>query len=200
MNDAPRETKRATELLRRWQAEDDRDALDELLREEVAAVAARLRARGRGMLRPSVSASDLAQEAVFRLLRLEEAPEFADAGALRAYLWTAAWRLLVNKAQGRARDPVRIDAQQSQEFALAMPGAGGLSQAERADQAQAMAVVLNLLREEDREVLESIYFRQEAIEAYAQRHAIARAAADMRLSRARRRLAEKLADWSDLVT
>jgi len=199
MNDVPLDAQRAAELLRRWQDDDDHDALDELLRQEVAAVSARLRAKGRGMLRPSVSASDLAQEAVFRLLRLEEAPEFADPSALRAYLWTAAWRLLVNKARGRGRDPLRLDAQQSREFALAMPGAGGLSQAERADQAQAMEVLLNLLRVEDREVLESIYFRHEAIEAYATRHGIARSAADMRLSRARRKLAEKMADWADIV-
>jgi DNA-directed RNA polymerase specialized sigma24 family protein len=62
-----------------------------------------------------------------------------------------------------------------------------------------MEVLLNLLRVEDREVLESIYFRHEAIEAYATRHGIARSAADMRLSRARRKLAEKMADWADVV-
>ena len=63
-------------LLERWQQGGDVDALDELLRNEVQALAVRLRSRGRGMLRPSTSASDLAQEAVLRMLNLEHAPEF----------------------------------------------------------------------------------------------------------------------------
>src|SRR5262245_47383993 len=82
---------------RRWQASADVDRLDVLLRTEVQALAARLRSRGRGLMRPSTSASDLAQEAVLRMLDLDEAPQFEHPGQLRAYLWTAAWRLLLNR-------------------------------------------------------------------------------------------------------
>lgn len=190
---------RAAELMRRWQDHDDLDALDELLRVEVAVIAARLRAKGRNMLRPSVSASDLAQEAVFRMLRLEDAPEFHEPGQLRAYLWTAAWRLLLNRGRARGRSMVAISQAQSQDMALAMPGGGGVSQAERNEQAAALSVVMNLLRDEDREVLEAVYFRHEAVEAWAERAGLSRAAADMRLTRARRRLAEKMVDWADVV-
>jgi RNA polymerase sigma factor (sigma-70 family) len=198
MSDMELDPERAAQLLQRWQDHNDIEALDELLRVEVAVIAARLRAKGRNMLRPSVSASDLAQEAVFRLLRLEDAPEFNEPGQLRAYLWTAAWRLLLNRGQARGRSMVAISHAQSQDMAFALPG-GGVSQAERNEQAAALSVLLNLMRDEDREALESIYFRHETVEAYAERHGIARTAADMRLSRARRRLAEKMIDWADVV-
>ena len=74
MTEADPSPDRSMQLLKRWQEEGDVDALDELLRIEVQEIAARLRNRARGMLRPSTSASDLAQEAVFRMLRLEETP------------------------------------------------------------------------------------------------------------------------------
>jgi RNA polymerase sigma factor (sigma-70 family) len=199
MTDIELDPERAAQLLQRWQDHNDLDALDELLRVEVTVIAARLRAKGRNMMRPSVSASDLAQEAVFRLLRLDEAPEFSEPGQLRAYLWTAAWRLLLNRGQARGRSMVALSHAQSQDMAFALPGGGGVSQAERNEQAAALSVLLNLMRDEDREALESIYFRHETVEAYAERHGIARTAADMRLSRARRRLAEKMIDWADVV-
>jgi RNA polymerase sigma-70 factor (ECF subfamily) len=189
----------AQRLLERWQLEGDVDALDELLRSEVSALAARLRNRGRGLLSPSVSASDLAQEAVFRMLRLEEAPEFKDERELRAYLWTAAWRLLINRGRTRGRSAVPLSQAQSGDMGLALTGGGGTSEAERADQSAALNVVMSLLRDEDREVLELVYFQHLELEQAAQRLGIQRAAAEMRLSRARRRLAEKMVGWADVV-
>lgn len=186
-------------LLKRWQESGDVDALDELLRNEVRALAARLRARGRGMLHASASASDLAQEAVLRLLRLEDAPVFEDAGALRAYLWTAAWRLLINRGQARGRSMMTLSGARSGDMGLVLPGGGGASAAEREDQNAALNVVMNLLRDEDREVLELVYFRHLEIEQVAQQLGIQRSAADMRLSRARRRLAEKMVGWAEIV-
>jgi hypothetical protein len=50
----------ANDLPRRWREHDDVDALDQLPRGEVELPAQRLRTRGRGRFRPSVSASDLA--------------------------------------------------------------------------------------------------------------------------------------------
>jgi len=189
----------AGELLARWQQDGDVEALDLLLRSEVEALAARLRARARGMLRPSMSASDLAQEAVFRMLRLEEPPEFDEPLQLRAYLWKAAWGLLVNRGQARGRPFVPLSQAESQELAVAISGADGARAAEREDQATALNVILNLMRMEDREVLELVYFQHLPIEAVAERLGVQRAAVDMRLSRARRRMAEKMIGWADVV-
>lgn len=187
------------ELLQRWQQDGDVDALDALLRIEVGELAERLRGRGRGMLRPSRSASDLAQEAVLRMLRLDVTPEFKDPSELRAYLWTSAWRLMINRRQARGHSAVPLSQAQSGDLGLVLAGGGGVSEAERADQNAALNVVMNLLRDEDREVLELAYFQHLGIEELAQRLGIQRPAAEMRLSRARRRLAEKMVGWSDLV-
>jgi RNA polymerase sigma factor (sigma-70 family) len=189
----------ALRLIERWQQAGDVDALDELLRIEVRALAVRLRSRGRGMLRPSASASDLAQEAVLRMLDLEDPPEFKDPRELRAYLWTAAWRLLLNRGRARGRSAVPLSRAPSADAGLVLEGGGGVSAAERAERHAALDVVMNLLRDEDREVLELVYFRHLDIERAAQELGVQRAAAEMRLSRARRRLAEKMVGWSDVV-
>jgi len=60
-------------------------------------------------------------------------------------------------------------------------------------------VVMNLLRDEDREVLELVYFRHLDVESAAKELGLQRGAAEMRLSRARRRLAEKMLSWADVV-
>lgn len=189
----------SVQLLQRWQQDGDVDALDLLLRSEVQALAVRLRNRGRGILRPSTSASDLAQEAVLRMLQLEDAPEFKDPRELRAYLWTAAWRLLLNRGRARGHSALPLSRAPSADAGLVLAGGGGVSEAERAEQHTALNVVLNLLRDEDREILELVYFQQLDVERVAQQLGLQRAAAEMRLSRARRRLAEKMVGWSDIV-
>ena len=199
MNDPGPLPDAAARLLQRWQQQGDVDALDELLRGEVQALAARLRSRGRGLLRPSTSASDLAQEAVLRMLDLDEAPVFDDPRELRAYLWTAAWRLLLNRGRARGRSAVPLSRAPSADAGLVLEGGGGVSAAERAERHAALDVVMNLLRDEDREVLELVYFQHFDLERVAQELGLQRAAAEMRLSRARRRLAEKMAGWSDVV-
>jgi len=186
-------------LLRRWQEGGDLDALDELLRIEVRDLAVRLRRRGGGMLRPSASASDLAQEAVLRMLDLEAAPKFAGPRDLRAYLWTAAWRLLLNRGQARGRSAVPLSWAPSADPGMVLEGGGGVSQAVRSEQHAALNVVMNLLRDEDRQVLELVYFRHLDLDRVAKELGIQRAAAEMRLTRARRRLAEKMAAWSEVV-
>jgi RNA polymerase sigma-70 factor (ECF subfamily) len=187
------------DLLQRWQHGGDVDALDELLRIEVSTLAVRLRARGRGMLHPSASASDLAQDAVFRMLRLEDAPVFEHPREMRAYLWTAAWRLLINRVQARGHSAVPLSRAQSGDMGFALEGGGGISEAERTDQNAALNVVMNLLRDEDRQVLELVYFRHMPIEEVARQLGLQRSAVDVRLSRARKRLAEKMVGWSDVV-
>jgi len=189
----------SADLFQRWQQSGDVEALDELLRIEVQALAARLRHRGRGMLRPSTSASDLAQEAVLRMLHLEDAPEFAGPRELRAYLWTAAWRLLLNRGRARGHSVVPLSRAPSADAGLVLEGGGGVSEAERAEQHLALNVVMNLLRDEDRDVLERVYFQHLDIERIAKELGVQRAAVEMRLTRARRRLAEKMVGWSDII-
>ncbi len=186
-------------LLARWQEAGDEDALDQLLRAEVDALARKLRARAGGAISGSMSASDLAQEAVMRFLRLEDAPEFDDPRALRAYLWTSAWRLLINRLQRPGRELVRLSDSETTSLSGVFGASGGIGQLERDEQRTALELVVNLLKPEDRESLRLVYFQGLPIEEAAQRAGVTRGAFDMRLMRARARLAERLVDWADVV-
>lgn len=189
---------RSRGLLQRWQAEQDVEALDELLRTEIDVLAKRLRARA-GAFSGSMSASDLAQEAVVRWLRLEEPPQFDDPGALRGYLWTAAWRLLVNRAQRADRGVLRLSADESMTLSGAFAASGGFGALEAEEERTALEVVVNLLDPIDRECLELVYFKGLPIEEAARRIGVSRGAFDMRLMRARQRLATRLVDWADVI-
>lgn len=193
------EDARLAALLTRWQSEQDVDALDELLRTEVDGLARRLRARAAGAVSASTSASDLVQEAVLRWLRLDAPPRFDDLSALRAYLWTVAWRLLVNRAQRPGRDVVRLSRDDSMTLSGTLAVSGGFGALAADEQRTALEVVVNLLRPEDRECLGLVYFQGLAIEEAARRAGVSRGAFDMRLMRARQRLAERLVDWADVV-
>jgi RNA polymerase sigma factor (sigma-70 family) len=87
----------------------------------------------------------------------------------------------------------------SADHGLVREGGGGVSAAERSEEQAALNVVMNLLRDEDRQVLELVYFQHMDVERVARELGIQRAAAEMRLSRARRRLAEKMVSWSQVV-
>jgi len=195
---APEEARRAA-LLKRWQEDRDLEALDELLRDELGELARRLRARVGPGFSASTSASDLAQEAVLRWLRLEAPPRFDDPDALRGYLWTAAWRLFVNRAQRPERELVRLTPQESLTLSGAFATSGGIERLAADEQRTALEVVVNLLRPEDRECLGLVYFQGLAIEEAARRAGVSRATFDVRLLRARQRLAERLVDWADIV-
>lgn len=186
-------------LLARWQEGGDEDALDQLLRAEVDALARKLRARAGGAISGSMSASDLAQEAVMRFLRLEDAPDFDDPRALRAYLWTSAWRLLINRLQRPGRELVRLSDSETTSLSGVFGASGGIGALERDEQRTALELVVNLLKPEDRESLRLVYFQGLPIEEAARRAGVTRGAFDMRLMRARTRLAERLVDWSDVV-
>jgi RNA polymerase sigma factor (sigma-70 family) len=187
------------ERLRRWQESGDVDALDEILREEIEVLASSLRRRAGDALRPTASASDLAQEAVYRMLRLEEQPRFEHPAELRAYLWSAAWRLLINRMRGRGQKVVPLDHAETKELDAVLGTTGGMREVERTDQTDALNLVVHLLRPEDRQVLELVYFRHLPIDTVAQELDISRAACDMRLTRARRRLAERMIRWADAI-
>lgn len=204
VGDAPQPAdERAAALLARWRDAQDIDALDELLRTEIDGLAKRLRAKAGFAFSGSMSASDLAQEAVLRWLRLDSPPRFDDPGALRGYLWTAAWRLLINRAQRPERALVRVSTDESMALSGSLGGAfaasGGFDALASEEQRTALEVVVNLLDPIDRECLQLVYFQGLGIEEAARSIGVSRGAFDMRLMRARQRLATRLVDWADVV-
>src|SRR5262245_58327140 len=98
-----RERDPAAALLARWQEEGDQEALEELLRLEIVALKARIRREAQGMTNASNSASDIAQEVAARFLGVGTGLHFQHPSALRRYLWTAAWRLLLAQLQRGGR-------------------------------------------------------------------------------------------------
>ncbi len=190
---------RAASLLQRWQLDDDRDALDELLQLEVGALRTRIAYRGRNMLSGSASASDVAQEAVTRMLRLSRRPSFDDPRALRAYLWRAAWRLLLNRAARPRRAVLRIDAERTHTVTTALAVSGGQSRVEDREQQVALLVAMNVLSEPDRQILDLVYLQGRDLGAAAEQFGISRDTATKRLSRARLALAKKLGGWSRVL-
>ena len=187
------------ELLARWQRDEDRGALDELLQAEIGHLKQRIRARGETMLPDSLSVSDVAQEAVLHLLEVEPAPRFETTTALRAYLWTSAWRLLL--AQLRRPERGRRAQTDSQNVGLEnlLATTGGLGRVDEADRAAALRFVVGLLEPDEQAILDAVYFRELGIEGAAQELSVTHDAAKMRLSRARRRLAKKLVKWIELI-
>jgi RNA polymerase sigma factor (sigma-70 family) len=191
---------RTAALLARWQRDGDPDALDELLRTEVSILKSRIRREGGRMLRPSMSATDVAQEVVMGMLKVSRAPRFDDPRALRGYLWKAAWRLLARRLRKPGRDFVRLDHAASSVLEAALRVTGGrLDGAEARERSLALQLTMNLLRPEEREIIDLVYFRQHGIEGAAKRLGISSDAANMRLVRARRKLASKLRRWNDLI-
>jgi RNA polymerase sigma-70 factor (ECF subfamily) len=186
-------------LLARWRAAGDREALDELLREEVELLKRRLRRRGDGH-DVAASASDVAQEAVLRLLALEPPPRFHHAGELRAYLWRAAWNLLVDRLrQHRGQQALEVEPDAPSSAGRDLATSGGLTGVERQDGSLAISLAVNLLAEEERSVLRLVYWSGLDLASAARELGISSAAANMRLVRARRHLARKLKDWAELV-
>lgn len=189
---------RQAQLLERWQSTQDVEALDELLREEVGTLARKLRARV-GDFSAAASASDLAQEAVVRWLGMPVPERFADLEGLRAFLWTAAWRLFLKRIERHGHAAVHLTPSESLTLSGVFAKSGGLDRLASDEQRAALEVIVNLLRPEDRECLRWVYFEGLAIEEAARRAGVTRAAFDMRLMRARQRLAGRLVDWADVV-
>jgi RNA polymerase sigma-70 factor (ECF subfamily) len=193
------ESQRQREHLRAWQEEGDLEALDALLRCEIRILKAMLRKRGGSLLQTSLAATDVAHEAVLGLLRVRTVPHFDSPLALRGYLWKAAWRLLMQHLRHRERKPSRIDGPASPEFDRFLATTGGMKKAQASDRATALDLAMNLLRPQDREILVLVYFQDLDIPEAARKIGIAVDAANMRLVRARRRLAEKLSGWAELI-
>lgn len=186
----------SAEWLRRWQESGDREALGKLLELEVDALKGRLRGRWNPNGSPDFAVSDAAQEAVARLLRLEAAPNFESPQALRAYLWTAAWRLLLERLRQRPGECID-DGVSGGGSSLAT--SGGHSAVDRADRAAALQVALHLLEPEEQQILELVIAQDLGVERAAAVLGITAGVARTRCDNARRRLAHKLRGWSELI-
>ncbi len=189
----------SADLLRRWQEQGDREALDALLRAEVEFLTRELRRRRGAALPPSLGASDVAQEAVLNLVKVRDAPSFERPAALRAYLWRSALRLLAAHYERAGTRLERPDLRNSRALSDALATTGGLSAVEDDESALALELALHLLAPEEQRILALVYFEQLSLEAAAERLAVSYEAAKKRLARARRRLAHKLGDWTELV-
>jgi RNA polymerase sigma factor (sigma-70 family) len=190
---------RSADLLARWRNGGDREALDELLRTEVRFLKARLR-RNRGNLGdPAASVSDVAQEAVMRMLQVEPPPVFDAPEAMRAYLWLAAWRLLIGRLRRPGLDAARLDESASSRMSRALETTGGFSGVVARDRAVALELALELLEPDERELLDLVYFQDAGIEGAAGKLGISAEAARKRVMRARKHLATKLASWTEMI-
>ncbi len=181
------------DLLRRWQADGDVEALDALLRDEVSFLKRRIQSHAGDQLSASTSAEDLAQEAVFKLLRVEAPPSFEKPAQLRAYLWKAAWRLLVDHLRRRGVSP--LESARTDVIARQISTSGGLGAVDRRDDAAAVRVALHLLADDERAILDMAYFQGLGATEIAHELGIERGAASMRLVRAKRALLERLSGW-----
>jgi RNA polymerase sigma factor (sigma-70 family) len=186
-------------LLRRWQELGDREALDELLRIEIAILKSKIRRKGAALTHPDASISDVAQDAVVRMLGVEPAPKFENAKAMRAYLWTAAWRLLSERLRRADAALKRLDATQTGRFDDALATTGGMGSVEDRDRSVALDVAIQLLDPAEQAILSLAYARDLGIEGAARELGISHDAAKMRLVRARKSLAKKLAKWTEVI-
>ena len=146
-----------------------------------------------------MSVSDIAQEAAVRFLAVNTAPRFEHPAALRAYLWTAAWRLLAQRLQKPDRHALRIDEMESWDLERGLSTSGGLASLDDRERSLALDLALNLLRPAEREVLRLVYLEQRGIEGAAEAMGVGHDAAKMRLVRARRELAKKLCRWEEAI-
>ena len=183
------------EWLARWQENDDRAALEELVRREVSAL--RVRIRRAGLPASPASASDVAQEAVLRWLEADA--RFPSPAALRSYLWISARNLLVDRLRRSRRALLELSREDTRSLRLERSATGELGGVEDADLHAALELALNLLRPADQEILRLVYFEGHSIEQAALRLGIARDAANTRLVRSRVHLAEKLDHWREFV-
>jgi RNA polymerase sigma factor (sigma-70 family) len=186
-------------LFRRWQDAGDPEALDQLLQIEVGVLKHMIRGRRTGVLAGSVATSDIAQEAVLGLLKAKQAPTFADPGALRGYLWRSAWHLLVKRFEKRSKAPFRLDVPESGGLDQFLSDAPAFENLDREERGMAVALAMNLLSHEDRDLLRRVYFDGQEVTAAAADLGLTRTAANSRLVRARRLLATRLAEWSGLI-
>jgi RNA polymerase sigma factor (sigma-70 family) len=139
--------------------------------------------RSGNLLSPSLSSSDVAQEAVLNLFKVQEPPSFDQPAALRAYLWTSAWRLLHAHLQRAGRslplDPSASHPNASQRLDRT---SGGLRAVDERDRSVALELARALLEPDDQAILGLVYFQQQTVESAASRLGITNEAAKKRVA------------------
>lgn len=189
----------SAEPLRRWQEQGDREALNELLRIEISILKAMIRSRRSAAVMGSVATSDIAQEAVLRLLKVQSGPTFDNPRAMRGYLWKSAWHLLVQRFERAKTKPLDLETPGLPGLDRLVSSSDGMRGLDRSERTAAIALAMNLIDPEDRELIRLVYFAEKDIEAAGQALGLTRGAANSRLVRARRELARGLASWSELI-
>ena len=189
----------SAEPLRLWQERGDLEALDELLRLEISILKQMIRSRKSGGIVGSVATSDIAQEAVLRLLKVQSSPSFDNPRALRGYLWKSAWHLLVQRFEKKKTVPLDLESDDLPGLERLVASNEGLRGLDRSERSAALGLAMNLLGKEDRELIRLVYFAEKDIETAGDALGLTRGAANSRLVRARRELAKALATWSDLI-
>jgi len=189
----------SAEPLRRWQEDGDPEALDRLLQIEVAILKQMLRSRSSSGLSGSAGTSDIAQEAVLKLLRVKTSPHFDNPSAFRGYLWKSAWHLLVQRFEKKRTKPLDLTSEDHPGLRRFASSSEVLQELEESERTLAVTFAMNFLSLQDRELMRIVYFAEKDIATAAAALGLTRAVANTRLVRARRELARKLADWSDLI-
>ena len=190
---------RSADLLRQWQDQGDRGALEELLGIEISVLKTSLRRRDGRAGPPTISVSDVAQDVVMRVLQLDPPPHFENTRAMRGYLWTAAQRLLFEHLRRRKSPGVDLDESRSSLIDKEFQTTGGLRGVEERDQAVALALAMQLLDPTDQQILDLYYFRSVDTANIAAALGISRDAAKTRVANARMSLAKKLVKWTEVI-
>ena len=186
-------------LFHRWNVQGEHEALGELLQSEMGLVKAYLRGRGLGENGSRSDVSDVAGEAVVRLLARAEQDKdltFANHQALRSYLLTTAWRLCLQRFRDAGRTPIRTAGSMARDPSTT----GGLGQVDRNDLNTACLLALNELPDPDRRVLQLSFLEGQDAETIAAACGLPSASAvRMRRVRALQKLSSRLRRWWELT-
>jgi RNA polymerase sigma-70 factor (ECF subfamily) len=145
------------------------------------------------------SVSDVVNEGVLRVLKAERLPAFEDVRVFRAYLWRAAWRLLLDRLRARGQEIAYLDENATQVIEKALAVRGDQSVVEREDSAGQMAMAMALLDVDQRRVLDLRFYQQKSIDEVADQLGVSVEAARKRVVRAVKSLEQKLRGWRSLV-
>jgi len=187
-------------LLGQWTGAGDREALDRLLRVELEPVKRAFRRRlGTRDRSPSLDTTDCVDEAVFRMLRLDELPDFDSPDGLRAYLTQAAVNLFHNHYRTAQRRPRHVTPDDLAAL-LRDEGARSLSKdMDLRELADMVLLAINLLDEEDALILDMHLLQGSPIREVADALSIPKSTIARRIARAKANLGMKMLSWREWV-
>ncbi len=183
------------ELLRRFREEHDRKALEQLLVRSIEPLKSWIRTEmTRGTPAP-ITASDVVDEVVMRILRLHGRPSFASTKELRSYLWKTANAILIDHYRKAGHAPFSLSSSVSRAISKQLETSGGLSAVDQGELNHRLQLALNLLSPEEQRVLRLFFFEGMAAPEVAGFLGITTDASRMRRKRALERLGEILRSW-----